>query len=645
MCGFVGFRSVRDFNKFSEDMQGAVSCLTHRGQDDSSLYFDPKAGVGLGHRRLSVIDLSSAGHQPMKSDDGKVHIIHNGEVYNFREIREILEGYGHRFRSATDTEVILNAYLHWGIDCLKMFMGMFALALWDGRKQYLFLARDRLGIKPLYYHFSRGTLLFASELKALMAFRGFKRDIDPDSIPLFLHYQYIPAPGTIFKDTYKLLPGNYVVYDGENPSCHTYWNYPDRPDGARHSSLHEEERLEELDDLLTRAVSDRLISDVPLGALLSGGIDSSVVVAFMQKANTSPVRTFNIGFKEAGYDEAPWARKVAEHLGTDHTQFYVTPKEALEVIPRLPEIYDEPFADSSAIPTFLVCQLARSHVTVALSGDGGDEQFAGYVRYWSTRAMASGFQRLPGPLREFLAVLFGKIPSSWVEKCYIPWLNVLPQRFQVANFPDKWRKLVAQMGQARIAELYRMTICLWSEDELIRLTGQPLAEGMYEEAFQETEGWPVLSRLMRVDQKTYLPDAMLTKADRASMAVSLEVRSPLLDHRIVEYSAGLPEGLKYRDGTGKYLLKKLLARYVPSELFERPKMGFGVPIDRWLRNDLKPLLVDYLSSERLRKEALFNQDLIETKIREHLSGQFNHQYCLWSLLMWEMWRERWLNGG
>ena len=642
MCGFVGFKSQKYFRELSENLPEAVSRLAHRGPDDLGLFFDPKEGVGLGHRRLSVIDLSSAGHQPMKSDDGSVHIVYNGEVYNFRQIRETLRAYGHSFRSATDAEIVLKAYLQWGIDCLQRFVGMFALALWDGPKNRLFLARDRLGIKPLYYHISRGTLLFASELKALMAFRGFKRDIDPDSIPLFLHYQYVPAPRTIFKNTYKLLPAHYMVFEDQNLSSHTYWKYPDKHEEVRHSTLPEGERLQELDDLLTQAVSDRMISDVPLGALLSGGVDSSVVVALMQRINFSPVQTFSIGFKEANYNEAPWASKVARHLGTDHTELYVTPKEAMEVVSHLPDMYDEPFADSSAIPTFLVCKLARSQVTVALSGDGGDEQFAGYVRYWITRAMATGFQHLPRPLIEFLSALFGKIPSSWVEKCYLPFHSILPQRFQVANFPDKWRKLVSQIGQTQISEIYRTTICLWSKDELIKLTGQALAEGTYEETFRKTEGWPILSRLMWVDQKTYLPDAMMTKADRASMAVGLEIRAPLLDKRIVEYTSSLPEDLKYRNGTGKYLLKKLLARYLPTELFERPKMGFGVPIDSWLRSGLKPLLLDYLSPEKIKKEGLFDHAFVEDKIKGHLSGDFNHQHRLWSLLMWEMWRERWL---
>jgi len=644
MCGFVGFKSNRDFKFLKEFLPDAVASLTHRGPDDSGLFFDERCGVGLGHRRLSVIDLSKAGQQPMASDDGSVHIVYNGEVYNFREIRVTLEAQGHVFRSETDTEVILKAYRQWGIECLKKFVGMFSLAIWDSQKQHLYLARDRLGIKPLFYYFRDGNLLFASELKALMAFKSFDKYIDPDSIPLFLHYQYVPAPKTIFKNTYKLLPGHYLVFNGEDLSANRYWAPPDEPEGDLSTVNDEEKLLSRLDELLTEAVSARLISDVPLGALLSGGIDSSMVVALMQKVSTAPVRTFSIGFDVEGYNEAVWAAEVAKHLGTDHTELYVTPQEAMEVIPSLPDLYDEPFADSSAIPTFLVCQLARSDVTVALSGDGGDEQFAGYVRYWTTQAMAHGFQRLWLPVRKSMAHILGAIPAGFVERCYLPWRQFLPQRFRVANFADKWQKLIYLLNKTEISDLYRMTICLWSEDEVFRLAGRRLPEGEYEKVFKDTVDWPLLARLMRVDQKTYLPDAMLTKVDRASMAVSLEVRVPLLDHRVVEYTAKMPDTLKFRNGTGKYLLKKLLARYVPNHLFERPKMGFGVPIDRWFRSELKELLLDYLSPSRLKKEGLFDEAIVENKIKEHLSGRINHHYRLWALLMWEMWRERWLGG-
>jgi asparagine synthase (glutamine-hydrolysing) len=644
MCGIVGFKSIRGFKTLQESLSEATSCLAHRGPDDSGLFFDETSGVGLGHRRLSVLDLSDAGRQPMSSEDGTVHIVYNGEVYNFREIREILEKKGHGFQSTTDTEVILKSYIQWGIECLQRFVGMFSLAIWDSRKQELYLARDRLGIKPLFYSFRDGDLLFASELKALMALKSFNREIDPDSIPLFLHYQYVPAPKTIFRDTFKLLPGHYLVFNQKHLNSDRYWAPQDQPQSDLSTGSDEEELLSRLDELLTDAVSLRLISDVPLGALLSGGIDSSVVVALMQKVSNAPVRTFSIGFDVEGYNEAPWAAEVAEHLGTDHTELYVTPQEAMRVIPGLPEIYDEPFADSSAIPTFLVSRLARSRVTVALSGDGGDEQFAGYVRYWTTRAMAHGFQRLFPSVRKSMANILGAIPAGFVERCYLPWRQFLPQRFRVANFADKWQKLIYLLNKTEISDLYRMTICLWSEDEVFRLAGKRVPETEYEQIFKDTLDWPLLARLMKVDQMTYLPDAMLTKVDRASMAVSLEVRVPLLDHRVVEYTAKIPDTLKFRDGTGKYLLKKLLARYVPNYLFERPKMGFGVPIDHWFRSELKDLLLDYLSPGRLKKEGLFDHTLVENRLKEHLSGRTNHHYRLWALLMWEMWRERWLAG-
>jgi asparagine synthase (glutamine-hydrolysing) len=676
MCGIVGFISHQHFDSCKSSLPHAALSLSHRGPDDSGIFFDKTCGLGLAHRRLSVIDLSQAGRQPMQSEDGQVCIDYNGEVYNFREIRNSLEKLGHRFQSATDTEVILKAYLQWGVDCVRKFMGMFALALWDRRTRHLILMRDRLGVKPLYYYFDGETFLFASELKAFMAFERFKREIDADAVPLFLHYQYIPAPRTVFRNTCKLLPGHFLIFDGRDITIRSYWNLPDASETAD-SLISEDEELQRLDALLTKAVSDRLISDVPLGALLSGGIDSSVVTAIMQKISAKPVKTFTIGFREAGYNEAPHAAQVAEYLGTDHTELYVSPGEALSLIPRLPEIYDEPFADASAIPTFLVSQLARSRVTVALSGDGGDEQFCGYVRYWTTQAMGKLFgcgvrgSGFGGGVKKILAPMLEKIPPDQLEKCYRRVKDTLPQYLQVANFSDKWQKLLKLMRHSQdIQELYRMTICLWDKEELAQVAGSrsqvagsrlqgagspltshplplttyPLPLTPYETIFAETEGLSLLSRFMRADQKTYLPDALLTKADRASMAVGLELRAPLLDHRLMEYTSRLPDHLKYRNGAGKYLLKKLLARYMPDALFERPKMGFGIPIAEWFRGELKPMLSDYLSSERLKAEGLFDARVVEEKISEHLSGKVNHHYRLWALLMWEMWRERWLNG-
>jgi len=640
MCGIVGYWAHRNVNRLQESIPLAACSMTHRGPDDAGLFFDPKAGVGLGHRRLAVIDLSEAGRQPMGTEDGLLQIVYNGEVYNFREIRGTLEAKGHGFRTETDTEVILEAYREWGMDCLKRFVGMFAFALWDKGAGRLFLARDRIGIKPLYYYHADGMFLFASELKALMAFEDFPKEIDPEAVPLFLHYQYVPAPRTVFRHTHKLLPGHCLTYDGTGLKTRAYWTLPD----ARKADFSGDEAkaVDELDRLLSEAVSCRLVSDVPLGALLSGGIDSSIVAALMQKASPRPVRTFSIGFNEAGYNEAPWAAQVAKHLGTDHTEFYVTPGEALDLIPRLPEIYDEPFGDASAVPTSLVSRLARTQVTVALSGDGGDEQFAGYVRYWSTKAMATAFQSLPETVRTSIGRFLERIPVPWVEKCYMPWRDLLPQRFRVTNFPDKWQKLVKLMDRVSVEDLYRISICYWSEYDLKALCGRRPAATQFEETFLETQGWPILSRLMRVDQKTYLPDGMLTKVDRASMAFGLEVRVPLLDHRVLAFTSTIPNSYSYRNGKGKYLLRRVLARYVPETLFDRPKMGFGVPIDDWLRDDLKDLMLDYLSPARLRKEGLFHPGEVEKKVREHLSFKAYHQYRLWALLMWEMWRERWL---
>ncbi len=642
MCGIVGFRAEKSFQSLCDDLPCAVSTLANRGPDDSGLFFDQKNDLGMGHRRLSVIDLSPNGRQPMSSDDGSVHIVYNGEVYNFMEIRNILEGCGHSFKGVSDTEVILKAYLQWGIDCLKRFVGMFALAIWDRRKQQLFLARDRLGIKPLYYYYNAGKFIFASELKALMAFRSFPKEINSNALPLFLHYQYIPAPETVFRNTFKLLPGQYIIYKFKDLRVKSYWELPCASQSKNRLFTDEPSCLDSLDDVLTQAVSDRLISDVPLGALLSGGIDSSVVVALMQKISTSPVNTFCIGFEEQAYNEAPWAKKVAQYLGTDHTELYVSSKESLETVASLPEIYDEPFADSSAIPTVLLSRLTRSQVTVALSGDGGDEQFAGYVRYWMTRTMVNSFSRLPVKIKKALALILNTIPPELISSFYYMIRSGLPQRFQVANFVDKWQKLLSQLEKTSIAELYRMTINIWPKDMIEQLCGRKLPHSSYERLFSGSKNEPLLERLMRIDQKTYLPDDLLTKVDRASMAFGLEVRTPLLDHRVLEFCSCLPENLKFKNGTGKYLLKKLLARYLPQNLYERPKMGFGVPVEHWLRTDLKEMLQDYLSPAKISKDSFFCPNLVEKMLKEHISGKFNHQHRLWGLLMWQMWWERWM---
>jgi asparagine synthase (glutamine-hydrolysing) len=632
-----------DTPSFRDSISAATDFLAHRGPDDAGLFFDDEYGIGLGHRRLSIIDLSDAGHQPMQSQKGDAVIVYNGEIYNFKTIRLQLQETGHQFTSNSDTEVILKAYQQWGARCLDRFVGMFAFAIWDKTSQTLFIARDRLGIKPLYYFFNGHTLLFGSELKALMAFSRFPRDVDPDAFQLYLHYQYVPAPRTIFKNTFKLEPGHFLIFDGKDLTKKRWWTLPGSDmEASASNQLTENEALSQLDDLLTQAVSDRLISDVPLGALLSGGIDSSIVVALMQKVHRSPVRTFSIGFEEKGFNEAPWARKIATHLGTDHTELYVSSQDALRVIPQLPEIYDEPFADSSAIPTFLVSKLTRDQVTVALSGDGGDEQFAGYVRYWMTETMALWMKWLPVGVRHLLKHSLGKIPVSTLSQLYSTIRDYLPQRLQVENFSDKWQKLISQMPQTELAEIYRTTICIWPENDIRRITGHVVPRSTYENVFKETGHLNAIFRAMRVDQHTYLPDAMLTKVDRASMAVSLEIRVPLLDHRVVAFTAQLPEHLKYRNGKGKYLLTELLGKYVPRELVERPKMGFGVPIAQWFRKELKDLINDFLSPSHLQREGRLDPSVVSEVIKEHMCGANNHQHRLWSLLMWEMWRECWL---
>jgi asparagine synthase (glutamine-hydrolysing) len=642
MCGIVGFVSVRRFAQLVVKLPEAVSRLAHRGPDDFGTYTDDKNGVGLGHRRLSILDLSAAGRQPMGGGEGDcARIVYNGEVYNFTAIRSELEALGETFHTGTDTEVVLKAYLRFGIACLERFVGMFAFAIWDERERRLFLARDRLGIKPLYYYLAPDALVFGSELKALKAFPGVADTLDTSAAARFFHYQYVPAPHAIFRDTWKLLPGEYLVYDGQRLEKGRYWSLPVGAMSSEGTSDHSEnEILDELEAIVFSAVKARLVSDVPLGALLSGGIDSSLVVAAMQHTSASPVHTFSIGFREQAYDEAPWARKVAEHLGTKHTELYVSVKDALNVVPRLPELYDEPFADTSGIPTYLVSSLARDHVKVALSGDGGDELFGGYAHYWATLSKLRSVEWLPSGLR--LSGAYGAkklLQPSLITAAHAA-MTLLPENLR-SRRPAHLLRVIQALLKGDLAELHRLAVTLWSQEEVSELTGLSPARGRFEETFENTAMLPALSRLMHVDTMTSLPDQMLTKVDRASMAVALEVRVPLLDHRLAAFAVSIPEDLKLR-GHGKYLLKRLLARFVPEELIDRPKQGFGIPLKEWLSGELKELLLDHLSPIRLEREGFLNPQCVAKTLQEHFSGQADHRFRLWSLLMWEMWRERWL---
>ncbi len=614
MCGICGFLCDQGDDR-GDALRRMTDALAHRGPDDSGLYGGGR--VGLGHRRLSIIDLSPLGHQPLANEDGTIQVVFNGEIYNFGELRVELEARGHRFRGNSDTEVIPHAYEEWGLDFPRRFRGMFALALWDEREERLVLVRDRLGIKPLYYYRAGNLFLFGSELKALMAWPDFPRRIDPASLYWYLAFGYVPAPRAIFDDTRKLPPGHLLVVDRSGMSLTRWW---DPLEAVARGPLpgSEAELLEELETILLEAVRYRLISDVPLGAFLSGGIDSSLVVALMARLASGPVRTFTIGYWEKGYDEAPWARAIAARLGTEHTELYIRPQEALEVIGRLPEIYDEPFGDASAIPTYLVSGLARRSVTVALSGDGGDELYGGYPRYkWFH--LARLLYGVPRPLRRAMAPLVARLPHP------------------------KARKAASWLAVDDPAELYAGMVGVWRRGALRRVLGfeRPFGELDFRRVWEAAPAGRHLERLMLTDLSTYLPEDILAKVDRASMAHSLEARVPLLDHHAVEFALRVPLSLKFRHLRGKHLLRRLLGRYLPSELYERPKMGFGVPLDHWFRRELRDLLRNYTDPARLTREGFFDPQPIQLMVEEHLAGRADHQYTLWVLLMFQMWLERW----
>ncbi|MFP4307083.1 MAG: asparagine synthase (glutamine-hydrolyzing) [Desulfococcaceae bacterium] len=642
MCGIVGFQDSDQFPDLAQALGTAVDALAHRGPDDSGVFLDPESGIGLGHRRLSVLDLTDAARQPMAAADGHLALTYNGEIYNFRALRRELASKGHGFRGEGDTEVLLAAWREWGADCLERLIGMFAMGVWDARARALFLARDRLGVKPLFYHRRGNGLRFASELKALVALPGFVRRPAPTALPLLLHYGYLPAPLAAFEDTFKLPPGHLAIWKSGELRIRRWWT-PPAPATPR--PISEAAALRELDALLNQAVSDRLVGDVPLGALLSGGIDSALVAAIMARRASGPVRTFTIGFgagdrAEPDYDESGHAASVAEYLGTDHTVFRVTARDALEVIPRLPEIYDEPLADASAIPTVLVSALARTRVTVALSGDGGDELFAGYARYAGIRSAAALAGWIPRSIRRSAGRQMAAVPPGAVAERYRRISPGLPPPLRVSNVAEKWRKLAGALQADTLESAYRSAVSLWSRADVFDLTGRTVERGIWEAALRSEGG--TIARLMAADRVTYLPDDLLAKVDRASMAAGLEVRVPLLDHRVVGFAAGLPSRLHYRAGVGKALLRRLLGRYLPPALFERPKMGFAVPVDAWLRGDLAELAADYFAPARLKRAGELDPETAGRFLRAHRRGDRDHGHRLWALLTWQMWRERWI---
>ncbi|MDB4078049.1 asparagine synthase (glutamine-hydrolyzing) [Amylibacter sp.] len=685
MCGITGFweassRPEGELNEIAQDMANAI---VHRGPDDSGAWADPQAGIALGHRRLSIIDLSPAGHQPMASNSGRFVIAFNGEIYNHLELRAELDdssipnashrevGATLKWRGHSDTETLLAGFEHWGVAAtLAKTVGMFAIVLWDVQQRMLHLARDRFGEKPLYYGWTgRGvgnSFVFGSELKSLRAFPGFASTVCREALAQYMRFMYVPSPRSIYQDIYKLEPGCLLSIKGAAPmaapsqplrppavyeslTLSRWWSLADVVQhGADNQITDQVDAVDALEQRLSDAVKLQSMADVPLGAFLSGGVDSSTIVALMQQQATSPVKTFTVGFEESGFDEAPYARSVAKHLGTDHTELFVTATEAQEVIAQLPNMYDEPFADSSQIPTHLVCSAAREHVTVALSGDAGDEFFGGYNRYfWGPRIWAK-LAWLPYPVRQVLGMAISAVPIAGWDALGIPVNTLLPGDKGIMNAGDKAHKLAARLRGVRdLDDLYKSLVSEWQDPaqvvrgddgcsvlEPISLLGDALPKNGLIGAANS----PL--RMMYRDSMTYLPDDILCKVDRASMASSLETRVPFLDHRVAELAWRLPLEMKIMGGQGKWPLRQVLYRHVPRELIERPKAGFGIPVGQWLRGPLRPWAENLLDQNRLNAEGYFYAGPIRKKWAEHLSGRRDHTASLWAVLMFQAWLQQ-----
>ncbi|MFV3014229.1 asparagine synthase (glutamine-hydrolyzing) [Pseudomonas sp. KHB2.9] len=647
MCGFSGIFNVKD-GSLADIVSRMNAAILHRGPDDGGVWEDKKAGLGLGHRRLAIVDLSAAGHQPMQSDSGRFVIVFNGEIYNHAEIRLELEKQGFapkEWRGHSDTEVLLCGLANWGVEkTLQACVGMFAFALWDERECLLTFARDRMGEKPLYYGWQGDTLLFGSELKAIKAYPGFHAEVDRNALTLLLRHNCVPAPYSIYKGILKLEPGRYVTLPlADIPSAkaavpQAYWRLNDVVANgiANPFTGTSGEATDLLESRLLSGIGQQMLADVPLGAFLSGGVDSSTVVALMQAQSTQPVRTFTIGFDEGGYDEAVHAKAVSQHLGTQHTELYVSPQDALAVIPRLPSMYCEPFSDSSQIPTFLVSQLASQQLKVVLSGDGGDELFGGYNRYLSAKKVWSKMQSLPPVARHAAArVLRSLSPSTW-DSLFRLSKPLLPQRMHISTAGEKAHKLASVLTLADGHAFYLQLNSHWSNPSAVVIGGEEPAT-----IFTDSDRWPDTDSfehwMMAMDAQTYMSDDIMVKLDRAAMAASIEGRVPLLDHRIVELAWQMPLDLKIRDGQGKWLLREVLYRHVPKALIERPKQGFGIPLGDWLRGPLREWAESLLSETRLRQEGYFHAGPIRRMWEEHIAGRGSWQSHLWTILMFQAW--------
>lgn len=637
MCGIAGVISWRLETGLQEQVSRMVASLIHRGPDDEGIWIDTEQGVGLGHRRLSILDLSPQGHQPMVSVTGRYVIVFNGEIYNFLQIRDELcaAGKAPNWHGHSDTEIILAAIEAWGFEsAVKRMVGMFAIALWDREKRTLSLARDRIGEKPLYYGMTAQGFVFGSELKAIRALCGVRLEIDREVLARFMQFGYVPSPYSIYRGIYKLLPGHCIHID----SCDTaglsqpFWVLePSDNSGlaVQLAGADDDELISLLHDRLKESVGLQMAADVPLGAFLSGGVDSSTIVALMQAQSARRVKTYTIGFDEKVFDEAPYAKAVARHLGTDHTELYVSASDAAAVIPDLPHIYDEPFADSSQIPTLLVSRLTRQHVTVSLSGDGGDELFAGYPRYGITAALWNRINRLPMGLRKAVAATLRSASARAWDQLFL----VLPEARRQSINGRRMHRLAQLIVSKSLAEMYVRLMSQWQpEDGLVLGARGTLVDSLHWQHI----GSPV-EQMRRWDVGQYLPDDLLVKVDRAAMNASLESRAPLLDHRVAELAFALPERMLVRDGQGKWILRRVLDRYVPRELIDRPKAGFAVPLAQWLRGPLRAWAESLLSHSSVQRGGFLNPSMVSAMWSEHLSGKFDRSSYLWNVLMFQAW--------
>jgi len=628
MCGIVGRFNFQSDAPVQENLlRGMAKLLAHRGPDGEGVYQD--GSLGFGHRRLAVIDLSPAAHQPMVSQDGQFCITYNGEIYNFRELKRSLESRGHTFQSQSDTEVVLAAYREYGVKCVEHFRGMFAFGIWDKRHRKLFLARDRVGKKPLYYWLDHEGIAFSSEPKAFLADPQFKPEVDFEAISHYLTYQYVPSPWSAFQGVQKLPPAHFLVVANRQVRIERYWklSYSQHYKGSEH------EASQELIQKLEEAVKCRLISDVPLGAFLSGGIDSSVVVGIMAQLGTSPLNTFSIGFEQEAYNELSFARTIANRFGTRHQEFIVTPKPS-EMFSKLTWHYNEPFADSSAIPTFYLAEMTKQHVTVALNGDGGDEDLAGYDRYLAN-VLSGRYDRLPAFLRRWIETVARCLPEPKESKTLIS--RVKRFASALSHSPEyRYSLWMSHFDSGLKAEL-----C--TEEFKAGCGGNESVELLLD-AFQRSDATDMINATLDVDVNTYLPDDLLVKVDIATMAYGLEARSPFLDHEVMEFCAGLPAHMKLRGSNKKYLLKKAVSGLLPPEILRRPKMGFGVPIDHWLRNELRDFAYDMLLSPRSIQRGYFKRAVVERLLHEHVNKVRAWHYPIWNLLMLELWHRMFIDG-